>query len=88
MLLKEKEISVACQPTYRELIILMASKAFSMLTIGKMGPKISSCITGSVTFTSIRTVGSMYFSAESVRPPMATVAPFKRFATRLVGVFR
>lgn len=33
---------------YLALINSMASKAFSILMIGKIGPKISSCITGDV----------------------------------------
>ena len=43
----------------------MASKALSMFTIGKIGPKISSFMTGSLGLTSTRIVGSMNFSAES-----------------------
>lgn len=45
---------------YLLLMKLMASYAFSTFTMGKMGPKISSCMIGSVGFTSTRIVGEMY----------------------------
>lgn len=69
--------------TYSEFMNLMASKAFPTFMIGRTGPKISSCITGSVGLTSTRIVGSMNFSSESVLPPTATFPLFKKPATRL-----
>lgn len=72
-----------CSATYSVLMNLMASKAFPTVMTGRMGPKISSCITRSVGLTSTRIVGSMNFSSESVFPPTATVPFFKKFATRL-----
>ena len=61
----------------------MASYALLMFTMGKIGPNISSCMTGSVDLTSIRIVGSMYLSEESVLPPIATVPFDKNFDKRL-----
>lgn len=61
----------------------MASYALLILTMGKMGPNISSCITGSEGLTSTRIVGSMYFSEGSVLPPTATVPFDKNFDRRL-----
>lgn len=62
---------------------LIASKAFSIGTIGKIGPKISSCITGSVGKTSIRMVGSINFSLASVFPPTASLPEFRKPDKRL-----
>lgn len=68
---------------YLELMKLIASKAFSILTIGRIGPKISSCMTGSVPFTLVRMVGSMNFSEASDCPPTATSDDLIRLTRRL-----
>lgn len=70
---------------YLELMKLIASNAFSILTIGRIGPKISSCITGSVPFTFVRMVGSMNLSEASEVPPMATSDDLMRLMRRLKG---
>lgn len=68
---------------YLELMKLIASNAFSILTIGRIGPKISSCMTGSVGFTLVRMVGSMNLSDASDDPPMATSDDLIRLMRRL-----
>lgn len=62
---------------------LIASNAFSIGIIGKIGPKISSCITGSVGKTSIRMVGSINFSFASVFPPIASLPELRKPDKRL-----
>ena len=62
---------------------LMASNAFSTLTIGSIGPNISSCITGSVVLTSTKIVGDTNLSEGSVSPPTAIFPLFKNDTTRL-----
>lgn len=62
---------------------LIASKAFSTVTIGRIGPNISSFITGSVGFTSTKIVGAMNLSEGSVSPPTAIFPLFKNDTSRL-----
>lgn len=69
--------------TYPLFMSWIASNAFSTLTIGKIGPKISSCITGSVFFTLIKSVGSMKRSSAFDLPPTITSAPFNIETRRL-----
>jgi hypothetical protein len=64
---------------------LMASNAFSTVTIGRIGPNISSCITGSVGFTSTKIVGAMNLSVGSVSPPTAIFPLLKNDTSRLTG---
>lgn len=54
-----------------------------MLIMGKMGPKISSCMTGSEAWTSVNMVGAMYLSDASVSPPIAIFPLLKNFDKRL-----
>ena len=61
----------------------MASKALSTLMMGRTGPKISSCITGSVGLTSTKIVGSINLSFASAFPPTATVPLLIRLRRRL-----
>jgi hypothetical protein len=68
---------------YRLLMNLIASNALSTVTIGRMGPNISSCITGSVGLTSIKIVGAMNLSDGSVSPPTAIFPLFKNATNRL-----
>lgn len=68
---------------YRLLMNLMASNAFSTLTMGRIGPNISSCITGSVGFTSTKIVGATNLSEGSVSPPTATFPLFNSATSRL-----
>lgn len=63
----------------------IASYALFTFTIGNIGPKISSFMTGSVGLTLIRIVGAMYFSAASVCPPIAT-SPFERKDTKRLKI--
>ena len=79
--MKTNEFST--KQSYLELMNLIASKAFVTIMMGKIGPKISSCITGSLSMTSIKIVGSIYFSEESVLPPIATFPDFSKLLTRL-----
>lgn len=79
-LLKRQKFKLVTHP---ELMNCIASNALSTVTIGKMGPKISSCITGSVRLTLIRMVGSIYLSSAFVFPPNAISAPFNIFTRRL-----
>lgn len=69
--------------SYLELINLIASYAFSTLIIGKIGPKISSVMTGSVGFTLCTMVGSMNRSLMSIFPPTAIWASFNIALKRL-----
>jgi hypothetical protein len=62
---------------------LMASNALSTLTIGRIGPNTSSCITGSVGFTSTKIVGAINLSEGSVSPPTAILPLFKNATNRL-----
>jgi hypothetical protein len=62
---------------------LIASNALSTVTIGRIGPNISSCITGSVGLTSIKMVGAMNLSEASVSPPTAIFPLFKNATSRL-----
>lgn len=68
---------------YPLLINWIASNALSTVTIGKIGPKISSCITGSVFFTFINMVGSIKRSSAFVLPPNAIWPPFNNDTSRL-----
>ncbi len=52
---------------------LMASPAEETLIMGRMGPKISSCITGSEGSTSLMIVGSMYRLDLSCFPPSSAI---------------
>ena len=61
----------------------IASNALSTVTIGSIGPNISSCITGSVDFTSTKIVGAMNLSEGSVSPPTAIFPLFKNDTSRL-----
>jgi len=64
--------------TYPPLMNLIASYALLIFIMGNIGPNISSCMMGSVGFTSISTVGEIYFSAGFTSPPTAIVPlPFK-----------
>lgn len=67
---------------------LIASKALSTFKIGRMGPKISSCMTGSVGFTSVKMVGAINRSSEFVSPPIAMLPDFKKETNRLIETFR
>jgi hypothetical protein len=62
---------------------LIASNAFATVTIGRIGPNTSSCITGSVGFTSTKIVGSMNLSEGSVSPPTAILPLLKNDTSRL-----
>jgi len=68
---------------YRLLMNFIASNALSTVTIGSIGPNISSCITGSVDFTSTKIVGAMNLSEGSVSPPTAIFPLFKNDTSRL-----
>ena len=68
---------------YRLLMKSTASFASSISITGRMGPKISSCITGSVGLTSTKIVGSIHKSSTSVLPPTATLPLFNKPCKRL-----
>lgn len=76
----EEHLRKSC---YLSLMNFIASNAFSTFIIGKIGPKISFCITGSSGLTFIRIVGSMNKSSGSVFPPIAISAPLSNAVKRL-----
>ena len=65
----------------RSLTNAMASSSEATLTMGKIGPKISSCMAGASAVQPLRMVGSMYSVASSVAPP--TTLPVIRRLRRL-----
>ena len=69
---------------HRLLMKSTASLTSVISIIGRMGPNISSCMTGSVGLTSIKMVGSIHKSSASVFPPTATLPLFNKACKRLI----
>lgn len=70
--------------TYREFINLIASWALATVTIGIIGPKISSFMIGWLGLTLANTVGLINLSFASDSPPIAMSEFFSKLSSRLI----